>query len=145
MSVLVVAIGNELRGDDAVAYRVVERIEPSAPAHIRRQQQLTPETASELAPYDAVIFLDADPSAAAPVFDRVQPLATAPLSHSLSAGSVVLLARSLYGWRGDAWLCRLPAREFTPGAPLSGEAESHVPPAALMVRGFLEKQCTSPR
>jgi hypothetical protein len=38
------------------------------------------------------------------------------LSHVMSSGAVIALARWVYGFEAQAWLCRIPARHFEPRA-----------------------------
>jgi Ni,Fe-hydrogenase maturation factor len=72
--------------------------------------------------------------------------AATALSHSMHPGAVVALARKLYGFAGEAWWCRIPARKFAPGAPVSGEARQQASEAAAMLRALLEsKECMNPR
>lgn len=133
-----IAIGNPLRGDDGVAVHALEQLRPSF-AQSLSVQQLTAELAAEIAPYDRVLFLDADVTAAEV---RIEPVSAktgaAPLSHSSSPGEIVALAAALYGFTGQAFVCRLPAADFSPGVGLSATSESAVAALAreLGQRGF---------
>jgi Ni,Fe-hydrogenase maturation factor len=139
MTRLFLAIGNPLRGDDGVAARVLELL--TAPGERIEVHQLTPEIAAEIAPFDHVVFIDADAGANAVRLEPVQARATdAPaLSHHTSAATIVEAAQCWFGFTGQAWLCRLPACEFPMGFTLSRESEeaSHLAAALLDSRfGF---------
>jgi hydrogenase maturation protease len=57
---LVIGIGNSLRSDDGVGWRLARRAEHWRPeAQVRSVQQLTPELAVELAAASRVLFIDA--------------------------------------------------------------------------------------
>lgn len=144
MRALIIAIGNRLRADDGVAHRVADLL---TGAPIRRVHQLTPEVAADMQEADTVIFLDADPAADHPSLERVQsPAQTAgSLSHSMTPEVVVTMASRLYGFQGDAWLCRLYARDFSASPEISPEAAAQLEPAAQLIQNLLETRCTSPR
>jgi hydrogenase maturation protease len=143
---LIVAIGNRLRADDGVAHRVADLLEPTTDVTLRRAHQLAPEIATEMQDADMVIFLDADPAANGPSLERIGgSVETAgSLSHSMTPEILVTMASRLYGFHGEAWICRLYARDFSPSSEISPEAASHLEKAAQLVRQLLAR-CTSPR
>jgi hydrogenase maturation protease len=124
MKTLLIACGNPLRGDDGAALAVVTMLRGGAGASACLIQ-LTPELAPDIAPYDRVLFLDADASATIP---QIEPIAAAPsaptLSHASSPVEIVHLARALFKFRGKAYICRIPARDFSPREGLSPECLS---------------------
>ncbi len=144
MPALVIAIGNRLRGDDGVAHYVADLLHGVT---LLRVHQLAPEIAAELQNADTVIFLDADPGAEAPSLERIEEPAgtTGPLSHSMTPEILVAIASRLYGFRGEAWLCRLPARDFSASTELSPQAAAQLDTAAQLVHQLLEARCTNPR
>lgn len=113
---LLLACGNTLRGDDAAAHAVLSLIEPGRNHTIRAVHQLTPELAPEIARFSRVVFIDADAGSNAL---RIEPLSTttprSPLTHAANPEEVVALARALFGFAGEAFLCRIPARGFGAG------------------------------
>jgi Ni,Fe-hydrogenase maturation factor len=136
-AVLIVA-GNPLRGDDGVAHLAAEWLKNSHSTVIQTQQ-LTPETAAELAGCDLAVFVDADIDVKTVVLEWApEGVGTPSLSHWMHPGMVVALARKLYGFVGEAWWCRIPAREFSAGRPVSDAARAHAAEAAAMVRALLE-------
>lgn len=119
---LLIAIGNSLRRDDGIAHAALGQW--SAPgAEQLSVMQLTPELAETIAPFDTVIFLDADIGANAIKIEPVSREASPPsLSHASSPAGVAALARALYGFQGEALVCRIPAADFSFGEGLSGAA-----------------------
>jgi len=146
MRALVVAIGNRLRADDGVAHRVADMLQVPR-ATVRRVHQLTPEIAAEMQDVDTVVFLDADPEAEDPALERIdRPVETSgSLSHSMTPETLVTMASRLYNFHGEAWICRLYARDFSPSTEISPGAASHLEKAAQLVQQLLEARCTSPR
>lgn len=132
MKRLWIAIGNPLRGDDGVAARAVELASPGPGIEVRHELQLAPELAPVIAGADEVIFVDA--AVDAPVsLTEVKAEAGRGWSHHLSAGMVTAMARELYGFGGQAWLCAVPAFEFGAGARLSERAEAAAVEAANLL------------
>jgi len=86
-------------------------------------QQLTPELAEEICRFERVVFLDAD---AAPMRPAIEPLGAwaqrSPLSHVATPAEIIALARALFGFTGEALLCRIPVRDFRFGDNLSADA-----------------------
>ena len=58
-SSLVIGIGNPLRGDDGIGWRLAAQLPAGSGLGVRCRQQLTPELAEELAAVERVLFLDA--------------------------------------------------------------------------------------
>ena len=56
---LVIGIGNPLRGDDGIGWRLAAQLPAGSGLGVRCRQQLTPELAEELAAVERVLFLDA--------------------------------------------------------------------------------------
>jgi hydrogenase maturation protease len=116
MRTLLLACGNTLRGDDAAAHAVLRLIEPGTNHAVRAVQQLTPELAQEIARFSRVVFIDADAGSKAL---SIEPLRAAtprsPLTHAATPEEVVALAAALFGFAGEAFLCRIPAQHFGAG------------------------------
>jgi Ni,Fe-hydrogenase maturation factor len=108
---------------------------------MRHVLQLTPELACEIAGAPVVVFVDADPHAAEPRIEPVMPYGGSgtPLGHTMSAAEVVGLAQRLYGFRGAAYLCRVPAAGFE-GEGLSPHAEAGARGAAELLRALLVRR-----
>jgi hydrogenase maturation protease len=135
---LVIAIGNTLRGDDGVAHRVADLLGGPPGVDVRRVHQLTPELGEELAQAKTVVFVDADVKAA---MVRLEPLTAvsqpAAITHTMSPNELVMLATRLYGFEGEAYLCRVPVQDFAPGSTLTPTAEAGALAAAKKVAELL--------
>ncbi len=134
---ILIAVGNTLRRDDGVAHRVLELLEPPPGVVFRSCHQLTPEMAEEIAPADTVIIIDADVAPGEPRLEKVEERSDNPLTHVVRPAELVALSRSLFSFRGGAWLCRVPGIDFGQGAGLSAEAEANARIAADLLRRFL--------
>lgn len=141
MRALLVAIGNPLRGDDGVAACCLAAL-PAALAERREVQGLLPELAAELPAYDVVVFIDAAVGIERWSLARVSedPEAAPPLSHALAPGGLVALARGLFGFAGEAWVCAIPGRSFEAGTPPSPAARRHSEEAAGAVAALLRER-----
>lgn len=125
MAALVVAVGNTLRGDDGVAHRVADLLGAHPGVEVRRVHQLTPELAEEMARATTVVFVDADVQASAACLERLTATPqSAPITHTMTPNAVVMLATRLYEFQGEAFLCHVPAQDFTAGGPLTPVAEA---------------------
>ncbi len=135
MPALLIAIGNSLRGDDGVAHRVLELIGPAATVTQRSVMQLTPELAGEFASAGTVIFIDADINAREPYFERLSAHSAngIPLAHFLTPAELLCLATAIYHFRGDAFLCHVPAAVFGHNEVLSSRAETAAHRAADLI------------
>ncbi len=128
---LVLGIGNDLRGDDALGPLVAEAFEATAPAGVsaRAVRGLTPELVVDLARVAVVVFVDAsaDPDLTVPTWaavagaDAVAPDAT---SHTLDPPRLLALAAALDGHAPAGYALSLPARRFDVGAPLTAVART---------------------
>jgi Ni,Fe-hydrogenase maturation factor len=134
MPALVIAIGNPLRRDDGVAHCV-----PTPPGVERRAVlQLTPEIAAELANYHTVIFVDADIYANQVRVETVYSKQShSALTHIARPSEVVALARKLFGFSGEAYLCRIPVSDLTEGDGLSRKTSQFAAQAARKIDSLL--------
>ena len=131
MRTLFIACGNPLRRDDSVAHEAISLLSSVPDSRTLSVLQLTPELAAEISGFDTVVFLDADQYAVRVNLTPVPVSPPAPaLSHVSGPGEIVALARSLYGFIGDAWCCRIPAFDLTAGEGLSSAALTFAKQAA---------------
>jgi hydrogenase maturation protease len=133
MRTLYIACGNPLRGDDGAASEVLQLLASVPDRQLRTVHQLTPELAGEMARFDRIVFIDADANAAATGVS-VEPVAEAaarsPLTHFSTPAEIIALSRGLFGFAGEALLCRIPAGDFSPGETLSPRTRRLVREAA---------------
>lgn len=121
MRTLLIACGNPIRRDDAVAAETLRLLAHDPDREMRAVHQLTPELAEEAARFDRVVFLDADTKAARVTIERLDlSRPYSPLTHSTTPAEIVALSRGLFAFSGEAFICRIPARDFSLSANLSG-------------------------
>ena len=141
-SVLVIAWGNPLREDDAVAWHVLEglrRLRPRAslPAlHLRHAHQLTPEMAECVSRATGVVFVDArcDGTPGEVRCEEVEPSAGSnPLAHALSPQALLLYAERLYGRAPRAVVLSIAGERFGMGEALSPVVRRAIPRAMRAV------------
>lgn len=114
--VLVLGYGNPGRGDDGLGPALVAALEVDPPdgATLASNYQLTVEDGMDVAAHEVAIFVDAATSGAAPLaFTPVAPAeAVSFSSHHVSPGSVLALARTLFGARTRAYTLAIRGYEF---------------------------------
>ncbi len=135
---LVIGIGNPLRGDDGVGPLLAEE------AGGRSVHQLTPELAEEIAPLQAVLFIDAwlAPVGAGPELLAFSPSGVEPAphgpgsagSHRLEPEQLLAACEALYGCRPRGHLLRVPGFAFGHGAALSAGLRESLPLARGLLR-----------
>jgi len=143
MRTLLLACGNTLRGDDAAAHAVLALIAPTEYHATRAVQQFTPELAAEVARFSRVVFIDADAESKAV---RIEPLNSVPrnlkslgpaLTHTATAEEVVALASALFGFSGQAFVCRIPAQHFDAGEAPAPDVLEFAREAASQIAGLI--------
>jgi len=136
---LLIAMGNPWRRDDGAAHRVLELLGTVEGARICACLQLTPEMAEDLAPAGTAVFIDADVNPGAPRLEPLvyEPAPPQPLSHSVSPAELVEIARQLFNFRGQAYICHVPGADFGEGEGLTPETEANARLAADLLRGLV--------
>ncbi len=127
--VLIIAIGNDARGDDGLGWNFADRIAKEDFTRIEFRYQLQIEDAELIAQYQCVLFVDAcvEPCAGGFSFEPVAPSGGSEVStHRLPPDAVVSLARVLYGARPNARLLRIDGENFELGEPLSATARRNL-------------------
>ena len=139
---LVIGIGNPLRGDDGVGWRLAAEL---GPPH-RSCQQLAPETAALLAPVQRVLFVDA--CCGEPCQPQLIPLATANahvavagpgLAHHLTPAALLAISQQLYGHTPSAWQLLIPATDLSHGDALSAAMQAQLPRARQLLQRWLRQ------
>jgi hydrogenase maturation protease len=143
--VLLIAVGNELRGDDAAGWRVADAVAAWNRPSVRvvRTHQLVPELAANIADAATVILIDA--ALDAPDSRSLAPVQTqsAALSHAASFAEVLALAGTLGGGPSSAWVLGIPAESFLFGADPSPRCERGIAAAVRLLASVLPN--TTPR
>lgn len=135
-----IGYGNTLRSDDGAGPFVARALEARVPAGTRilDAHQLTPEMAIDISVATRVVFVDAidatretapretapresAPQESGPRVSRLEPEPGAdPLNpHASDPGSLLWLAKTLFGGAPEAWLVAIPGTEFGFGETLS--------------------------
>jgi hydrogenase maturation protease len=141
-AILVVAWGNPLREDDAVAWHVLEGLRSlkprpgRPPLKLRHAHQLTPEMAECVSRARGVVFVDARRDGR-PGEVRGEAIAPSPgsnpLAHSLSPQALLLLAEQLYGRAPRAVVLGVAGERFGVGDSLSPVVRRALPRAIRAV------------
>lgn len=138
MSALLIGVGNRFRRDDAVAHAVLEQF-PDIES--RSLFQLTAEVAADLVGHERVLFVDADLAAAEVAIQPVEErTCLSALTHVASPGDIVALSRALYGFSGDAFVCKIPAHDLAAGEGLSPECNLSARRAVTLLGQMLAAQ-----
>jgi hydrogenase maturation protease len=137
MDVVVFAVGNPSRGDDAIGPRLMAELEAAARPGIRLVDdfQLQVEHALDLDGAALALFIDAGTGTPAPfTFAEIEPRASrAVSSHALDPEAVLQVFRDVRQTAPPpAFVLCVRGESFELGAPLSGAAERHL--AAAMQR-----------
>ena len=143
-SILLFAVGNESRGDDALAPLLLRGLEGWAETagHIEliEDYQLQVEHVTDLVGRSAILFIDADVSCAAPFhFSRINSEHDhSYTSHAMTPSALLHTFRKVYG--SDApptFVLRIRGYDFELGNPLSGEAAENLAMASAKVREWV--------
>lgn len=129
--VLVLAVGNPSRGDDALGPQLAARLEAAAlpGVEVITEFQLQVENALDLVGRERVIFVDAGAGTPAPFeLRRADPAADfLHTSHALSPGAVLATYRRILDAAlPEAWLLCVRGESFELGAGLSPTAARHL-------------------
>jgi len=139
--VLVFGIGNESRGDDALAPLLRQlQIEDAAQVELIEDYQLQVEHVTDLLGRRAVLFVDADMSCEAPFhFSSISAAHDhSYTSHAMTPSALLHTYRQVYGTDApDSFLLRVRGYGFELGESLSDEASANLDHAAARVREWL--------
>ena len=140
--VLVLAVGNPSRGDDAIGPALASRLEAQALAGVEVivEFQLQVENALDLVGRERVIFVDAGTGTPAPFeLRRVLPAAEfLHTSHALSPAAVLATYRRVTGGEPpEAWLLCVHGESYELGEPLSPAAAANLEAAWLALRQWI--------
>ncbi len=129
--VLVLAVGNPSRGDDAIGPELAARIEAAAlpGVEVISEFQLQVENALDLVGRERVIFVDAGTGTSAPFeLRRLAPAADfLHTSHAISPEAVLATYRRVTGEAPpEAWVLCVRGESFELGEPLSVAAAAHL-------------------
>ena len=136
---LVLAVGNPSRGDDALGPALADRVEAAAlpGVEVLTDYQLQIEHALDLVGRERVIFIDAGTGTPAPFeFRRLQPADVfLHTSHALSSEAVLATYKRVHGGPPpESWLLCVRGEAFELGHGLSEAAVDHLEQAWQALR-----------
>jgi hydrogenase maturation protease len=132
MRTIIIGYGNPLRSDDALGWRVADRLRETVrdpEVEILTLHQLTPELMETLSHADRAIFVDAAAEGVpgAILVRAVQPgPARAAFTHSATPEALLAGAQLLYGHAPQAVLYSVPGADFSLGERLSETVEARL-------------------
>jgi hydrogenase maturation protease len=141
--ILIIGIGNNLRSDDGVGWRVAVELSERMSASdvdVIAVQQLLPEIAEPVSRAEKVLFVDAlqNGTPGSIQVQRVAPAGEWRLqSHHLTPASVLKLAVELYQGRPQAFLLTVGGECFSPGEDLSETASAALPAVSKAIERFV--------
>ena len=137
---LVIGYGNELRCDDGVGPRVAAAVETLQLPGVETLvcQQLSPEHAEPVSRAQVVIFVDAAVDAPSVVqFRKLEPAGSTQLmAHAADPGTMLALARDVFGHVPEGWWLTIPAVKLGFGEDLSPEAQRGLEEAVEKIKGL---------
>ncbi len=149
--ILIIAIGNESRGDDALAPLLLRQIDRWLVNKARAEQfelieefQLQIEHAMDMVGRELILFIDAGMDTPAPFsFYRIEPNHVRTLfSHALTPEAVIATYGQLYQQCSPpAFVLCVKGEKFDLGSPLSSQAQQNM----VLVMGFMEELLHKPR
>lgn len=145
--ILILAIGNDARGDDALAPLLVRELEARSKeaglegqVELLEDYQLQVEHVTDLIGRSAVLFVDADVSCAEPhdFSEVVAEKDGSYTTHAMTPSALLHAYRRVYGMDAPpAFLLRIRGHDFGLGEPLSRRAAANLGDAARLT----EKLC----
>jgi hydrogenase maturation protease len=139
---LVFAVGNESRGDDALGPQLLRQLQAEAAgqAEFLEDFQWQVEHVTDLHGREAILFIDADVSCAAP-FELAEISAGHDNSfstHAMSPAALLHAYRQVYAAQAPrAFVLRIRGHGFELGSALSPEAEENLVAALQAARCWL--------
>lgn len=140
--ILIIGIGNESRGDDALAPLLLRQLqaETSPQIELIEDYQLQVEHVTDLVGRDAVLFIDADVSCDAPFhFSRIEAgHDQSYTSHAMTPFALLHAFKQVYGTDAPpCFLMRVRGYGFELGDGLSNGAQANLKSATARVREWI--------
>ncbi len=134
--VLILAIGNDARGDDALAPLLLRALEAGSKeggvgwqVELLEDYQLQVEHVTDLIGRNAVLFVDADASCAEPhdFSELIAERDSSYTTHAMTPSALLHAYRRVYGTDAPpAFLLRIRGHDFGLGEPLSERAAANL-------------------
>ena len=143
--VLIVGIGNPLRSDDGLGWRIAQELSlqhSGGDVQVVAAQQLTPEMAEVASRAELLLFLDATCNGS-PGSLRCEEVASigspSRQSHELYPADILKLARELYGRCPPAWMLTIAGESFETGEAFSPAVLAAIPALWAQVKQFIDR------
>ena len=141
--VLLIGVGNTLRGDDGVGIRVAELARERFPGlDVQCVHGLSPEMADTVAQYETVIIVDASVTSASLRTSEVTPAASGEKiqAHTMSPAGILGLAKAVYSRvPSRTVLIEVPAASCDYNEELSPGTAAQVEPCLDVVGSYLPR------
>jgi hydrogenase maturation protease len=141
--VLLVGVGNDLRGDDVAGLLVARAVAAWRRPGVRvlERHQLLPELAADLAAAGSLVVVDAavggpDTATCEPAHPEAVP-PHAPLAHGFRLPDLLTLAVRLNDRAPPTWVVSVPARNFDVGADPSAVCRNGISSALGLLTAIL--------
>ncbi len=140
MRTLLIGIGNNLRGDDALGWLFLNEIEKSDAEkfHLEYRYQLQVEDADLISKYERVVFVDAteEPLDEGFAINRCESAGSYYYSsHMQSPETVLYLSKTLYPETPEAFVVTIRGYHWELGEKVSSRAMAHLEKALKAIRG----------
>lgn len=143
-ALVVLAAGNEARGDDALGPRMLARVEALGVPRVRTvlDFQFQVEHALDLDDAAEALFIDAHCSQAVPacLAGLVPAVAPGVASHALTPAQVLAVRRQIHRPLPPAWLLSLRGASFGLGEGLSAAGEASLAAGWCCLEAFLRER-----
>ena len=139
---LVIGIGNDGRGDDAMGWLFADWIAQNGMMEVEYRYQLQVEDAELISLYEEVIFVDASLEEIEQgfYFKKCEPAAAIHFStHKIDPATILWLAREIYGATTLGYVLAIRGYNWQLEQGLSGEAKENYSRAVV----FFEKEMMS--
>ena len=143
-ALLVIGYGNTLRQDDGVGPKVADSVAALDLPGVRALScaLLTPELADPISQAEQMVFVDAAVDAPKQVrLRRLQPAESSQImAHAANPGTMLALARDVFGHAPEGWLLTIPVKEMGIGEELSAFAQRGLVTAVKQIRELAERK-----
>ena len=143
--ILVVGIGNTIRGDDGIGAFICWAIEMLALDGVTTMitQQLHTELVNDFLLYDHIVLVDAAFTADTVLFHPLKKMTTAPVStsHATDANLLASLAQQLYQKELSIMICAVKGYNFEIGERLSTAAKKNADAAISIICNWIKNDC----
>lgn len=144
MKTLLIGYGNAVRGDDGAGAHIVREIEKTKlpGVSVRIVHQLQVELIEDFSGFDRIIFVDARNEGPEVSLEKIQFPKTCVITSSHHAGPELLgnLAKKIYGFESELFLCSIRGENFDFKKELSPDALTRAKAAITQIRELILKE-----